>query len=205
VTVDDIAARAGVGTGTLYLHWRTKEALFESVLLRELHAMWGELAARLRADPSEARLPRLLAALLGAVRQRPLARALFTRDAAVLGKLARVTPGAERRPFPDAAELIGVFRAAGLVRSDADPVAQAYAFGAVWTGFVLVEGFLPPEDRPALAVELDALAETVRRAFEPAVLPAAATLRDTAAPRVIALLEEVRAEAERQLAARRLA
>lgn len=28
VTIDDVARRAGVGKGTVYLHWKTREALF---------------------------------------------------------------------------------------------------------------------------------------------------------------------------------
>jgi len=205
VTVDDVAAQADVGTGTLYLHWPTKAALFESVLLRELYAIWAELADRLRNRPAEAAPHRLLVALLRAVRERPLARALFARDAAVLGKLARSTAATASGAFPDAVAFLGAFRAVGLVRADVDPAVQAYAFGAVWTGFVLVDGFLAPGDRPPLGVELDALAQTVRGAFEPDVLPDAAALRDVAAPRVIALLEAVCAEVARQLAGRRLA
>ena len=35
VSIDDVATRAGVGKGTIYLHWRTREALFWAVLQRE--------------------------------------------------------------------------------------------------------------------------------------------------------------------------
>ena len=34
VTIDDVARHAGIGKGTVYLHFRTKEALFLTVLLR---------------------------------------------------------------------------------------------------------------------------------------------------------------------------
>ncbi|HEY3710665.1 MAG TPA: helix-turn-helix domain-containing protein, partial [Amycolatopsis sp.] len=34
VTIDDVARRAGIGKGTVYLHWRTKDALFETLLTR---------------------------------------------------------------------------------------------------------------------------------------------------------------------------
>ena len=42
VPVDEIARRAGVGAGTLYRHFPTKEALFESVIIEHLR----QLAAR---------------------------------------------------------------------------------------------------------------------------------------------------------------
>lgn len=47
VPVDEIARRAGVGTGTLYRHFPTKEALFEAVLVAHMNRIAqfaGELA-----------------------------------------------------------------------------------------------------------------------------------------------------------------
>ena len=37
--VDEIARRAGVGAGTLYRHFPTKEALFEAVLVAHFDAI----------------------------------------------------------------------------------------------------------------------------------------------------------------------
>src|ERR1051326_4338711 len=37
-TLDDIAKQAGVTKGTLYQHWKTREALFEALLQREYHS-----------------------------------------------------------------------------------------------------------------------------------------------------------------------
>jgi AcrR family transcriptional regulator len=52
VPVDEIARRAGVGAGTLYRHFPTKEALFEAVLVAHLDAI-AELAREL-ADHDDA-------------------------------------------------------------------------------------------------------------------------------------------------------
>jgi AcrR family transcriptional regulator len=46
-----VARRAGVGIGTLYRHFPTREALFEAVYRREVEQL-GELAERLKCDPS---------------------------------------------------------------------------------------------------------------------------------------------------------
>jgi AcrR family transcriptional regulator len=45
VPVDEIARRAGVGTGTLYRHFPTKEALFEAVVVDHMLSLAGEAAA----------------------------------------------------------------------------------------------------------------------------------------------------------------
>jgi AcrR family transcriptional regulator len=53
VPVDEIARRAGVGTGTLYRHFPTKEALFEAVLVSHMErlARYGqELASSDQPD-----------------------------------------------------------------------------------------------------------------------------------------------------------
>lgn len=204
LTMEDVAREAGIGTGTIYLHWKSKEALFETVLLRELAALWGELARRLEADPSNALLHRLLGHLLRAVKGRPLARALFSRDAGLLGKLAQRSAVLRAQPVARAAGLIAILRELGLVRSDLALEAQAYAFSAIWAGFTLVDPLLNDEDHVALEAQVAALAHTVRRTFEPDRPPDAPALRARVAPALIAFLGEARSAFERQIEARML-
>ena len=55
VPVDEIARRAGVGAGTLYRHFPTKEALFEAVVVAHMEQLASEARAALESDtPSEA-------------------------------------------------------------------------------------------------------------------------------------------------------
>jgi AcrR family transcriptional regulator len=53
VTVDDVARRAGVGKGTVYLHWSSKLELFAAVLLRDVASIVEAQLAAMRADPAE--------------------------------------------------------------------------------------------------------------------------------------------------------
>jgi AcrR family transcriptional regulator len=202
VTMDDIAVEAAVGTGTLYLHWKTKEVLFESVLLRELHALWSELAQRIRDNPTDVVLHRCLPALLRAVKERPLARALFTRDISLLGKLTQGRLARQSQQLLGADTFLTMLRQLGLMRSDVAVDVQAHAFSAIWTGFVLVDTVVRPEDQADLTIQLDALTQTIRRTFEPETLPDAVTLRDEVAPRLVALFEQARGRLAEQIAAR---
>ena len=63
VTIDDVAARANVGKGTVYLHWRTREELFGAVLGRELAQALDEVAEAVLADRGSWQLHRVTRAL----------------------------------------------------------------------------------------------------------------------------------------------
>src|SRR5882672_9307816 len=49
-SLEAVAQRAGVGIGTLYRHFPTREALYEAVYRREVEQL-GELAEQLNHDP----------------------------------------------------------------------------------------------------------------------------------------------------------
>ncbi|KAB8144516.1 TetR/AcrR family transcriptional regulator [Chloroflexia bacterium SDU3-3] len=201
ITISDIAQHAGIGTGTVYLHWKSKETLFESVLLRELQLLWGGLIQRVEADPREATLHRLLSALLRAIKLRPIACALFTRDTLMLGKLTQRSL-IQQQSFIEGTDLLALLRELGLLRADVDPSVQLHTFSALWTGFVLVDQLLPPKDRPSLDVQTEALISTVQRTLEPDTPPDEAWMREHAAPKIRALLEQAHAYAAEQIGAR---
>jgi AcrR family transcriptional regulator len=53
--IDDVARRAGVGIGTVYRHFPTKEALFEAIFVTWVQRLVAEAQARLDAeDPGRA-------------------------------------------------------------------------------------------------------------------------------------------------------
>lgn len=159
VTIDEVARHAGIGKGTVYLHWRTREDLLRAVFAREVRAAIGELAAALRADP-RAWLPHRLArtyflAILG----RPLLRGLFLRDAELLGRLddGRIDGhGMVSRAY------FGLVARHGVLRSDLSAEAAEHGFLAILEGFIRAAA----NDSGATTDRADLLAGIVQRAFE---------------------------------------
>ena len=193
VTVEDIAKQAGVGKGTVYLHWRAREALFIAMLAREALAVLDEVLDATRQDSLEILPHRQISRVYLGVMRRPLLRATFGRDIEILGALAheKSIVAVRDQKLDAVTELLALLRAHGLLRTDLDADAQVYALNAVTTGFYLVEPLMPGQPEPDLDVRARAIAQTVRNAFESPGPPDRAVLR-TLAPKAIALYEQLR-------------
>ncbi|MBO0795802.1 MAG: TetR/AcrR family transcriptional regulator [Ktedonobacteraceae bacterium] len=191
ITIEDIARQAGVGTGTVYLHWKTRDALFETLMLREAVTVWRELLERIRSAPEEVLVHRVMRSMLLIVMRRPLARALFTGDSELLGKFSRSSTALQTQRIAPSQEFFTTLRDLGLLRSDRDLPAQMYAFTATVTGFCLADPMIAEEDQVSLEKKAEALAQTVSDAFEPPEPPARATLQEVVRPRLTQMLEQV--------------
>lgn len=174
VTVDDIAAGAGVGKGTIYLHWRTKDELFEALLLRESISLIEELIAALRGDPAEVLPHRFTRTAFLATHRRPLIKALLVGDMELLGKLAKHPLRSHDLLAADRFQ--DVMNRFGLIRADVPDSARTLKASTI--GFYLHEAIDAEWEIQRVA---DALTFTVRNAFEPAEEPAPEVLAAAAA------------------------
>lgn len=183
VTVDDVARRAGVGKGTVYLYWPSKLELFGSVLTRQAAEMLAEQMTAVKADPAEVQLHRSLRWSFLQIMRRPLPKAFVTRDYDVLGELMTTSrTGAHfmAGKIETTDRYLDVLYRHGLLVDDpATNTALLYGISATVTGAILLEG-APGMDDLGLEGKADALATTLRRAFEPAAEPAPRTLRSAA-------------------------
>ncbi len=198
ITIDDVAKKAEVGKGTIYLHWKTREALFGTLMLREVLVIWQELLSRLRSDPKEVLFHRVMRSIMMIGMSRPLGRALFTRDKELLGKLAEKSFGVGPTQQAFKGEFLSLARNLGLLRSNMNPEKQNYALRATVNGFLIIDQSLTDEQQLTLEEKAEALAETIRRAFEPEKPLPPADLHEAAAA-VIKLFEQVYTFSEERL------
>jgi AcrR family transcriptional regulator len=181
VTIEEVARHAGIGKGTVYLHFRSKDALFVTVLLREQRKIVAHLADRMDADPRTVlpgRTMRLLYEQLVAV---PVARSLYLADAEVLGRLAHEVGGTlgELAAAREAAvrhhmHLLGD---AGCLRPGLTPATAMYAFAATASGFLLVDGFGYGDLVPGTEERSELLEQTIAAAVQAPDPPAAGLAR----------------------------
>jgi len=191
VSIDDVAAGAGIGKGTVYLHWKTREQLFGEVFAREVRYALEELRQAVRQDPRACLLHRFARAYFLAIGNRPLLRGFLLTDPELLGKLtASADTAREDRHSRMARGYFDLLAGHGLLRTDMRLDEIGYAYQATFEGFLRAEAAAPAS---SLEQRADLLARTVQRAFEndpaapdtaagitPGTTPAA-SLRDLAA------------------------
>ncbi|MFI7125185.1 TetR/AcrR family transcriptional regulator [Nonomuraea sp. NPDC050153] len=192
-TIDDVAKRAEVAKGTIYLHWKTRDELFAALLRRERVLMLAEVR-----QGAPATLGQLYGGYARALLRRPLLQALMRGESDLLGKFARqkqqAGQSAAMGPPLDAylAELVK----RGAVR--AEPGDHAMVANAILYGFLFVPDGMPKEaeaDRIAFLVT-----DTIDRALSPG-RPLSRDDADAVARATLDLLTAGEEVAERKLAA----
>ncbi|MFC4117934.1 TetR/AcrR family transcriptional regulator [Nonomuraea zeae] len=115
VPLDEIARRAGVGAGTVYRHFPSKDALFEAVVLERLQQLTEEVSALAASpDPAEA----FFEAVRLTVERAALNKALC--DALSAGVDLRLAAPAREEYAAALGTLLDRAQRAGAVRPDVD-------------------------------------------------------------------------------------
>ncbi|WP_396923333.1 TetR/AcrR family transcriptional regulator [Mycolicibacterium sp.] len=195
IRIDEVAKRAGVGKGTVYLHWRSREQMLAAVAARETARMIDAVVEGLRSDAGEVVPHRLMRRIFLEAMSRPVLRAIYTRDVdtvdALAGESSQVS--AQSANFVAWQEYLRIAHDQGLLRDGLRPADAHYPLTAMTFGFFAVEPLLPAEVDLSLEAKADQLAESVRRVFEPARPPGRDHL-DAAAAAAVALYERAAGE-----------
>jgi AcrR family transcriptional regulator len=192
VTIDDVAAHAGIGKGTVYLHWRTREELFYAVIMREQANATAELIEALLKDPREALLHRLIRIKFLTLMRRPILKALVAADPDILGRLVNSADTGDlgRLQGLVSSEYFQLLIGHGLIRTGLSVSELFYAVGAVTLGFFTGDAFLEAfGEGPSLQRKADLLESAVESAFS---LPASDEVVRRIAPAVVELYQKTK-------------
>lgn len=168
-TIDDIARNAGVSKGAIYLHFKSKDALFEALLFREMWQYGEAWLASVEADPQGGTLGGLYKHVLSALHRSPFMAAIFRQDARILGNYLHKPNNIFRstEAFTMRAEFIQAMQEVGAVRRDIDPALVAHIMEMVGYGFVSIAGVKDPAQMPPLEAVFETIAAMMDRAFTP--------------------------------------
>jgi AcrR family transcriptional regulator len=170
VTIDEIARHAGIGKGTVYLHFRTKEALFLTVLLRTHRRVSERTVQRMEADPSSVLPAALMRESYLELAADPVLRSLYLGDAEVLGRLAHeaaTTLGELTDRRSEAfREHLRLLQAAGCLRGDLPVDAIRYTITAIVMGFYTVDGMRLSEPNPGVRERAALLEQAIAAAVQ---------------------------------------
>lgn len=137
-TVADVAARAHVGKGTVYLYWPTKEDLLIGLIGRAFLGLLDDLIERLSADPELARPSRFCPAMLQIATNQPLIAALQRHDDDLLGVLTdhprSIALDGALGPGAVLGAVLPIWRESGMARNDWDLSDQSFALRSLITG-----------------------------------------------------------------------
>ena len=163
-----VADRAGITEEQLLEVFHSSGQLFVSLLNREYAGIFRVIVDHMDRDPRGGLLSRIYRHTLGAVHERPLARALYLTDPIALNTILREAYGFEYMPrLGVRAEFIDMMKRAGMVRHDIDSASLSALITAVAAGAALTA---PHEELDQL---IDGLAVVLERAADADVVDTA--------------------------------
>jgi AcrR family transcriptional regulator len=117
VPIDEIARRAGVGAGTVYRHFPTKESLFQAIVVDRVQRIVDTAHALLASDDPGRALQTFLTVM---VEEGAADQGLVDALAGTGFDIAQAAPDAERSFMTALGELLARAQRAGTVRPDID-------------------------------------------------------------------------------------
>src|SRR6266567_4263932 len=171
-TIDDVAREAGVGKGTIYLHWKDKNELFRAAIWREQQRYSEEVKRRIAADPEGGLLHRVTTHGMLASLSNPLMAAIIKGKSDIFnGFLGAYDPGFLNELVGDADAYFDQLQQAGLIRADIPASIITYLLTALKVGMINSTDIIGQEHLPSMEQLTEALSDLIRRWLEPEQLP----------------------------------
>jgi AcrR family transcriptional regulator len=176
-TVSDIAEGAGISKGAVYLHFESKETLFDALIKREFGRFSDAYMKRLDADPNGGTIAGIYKNILYTMQDSPLMQALFRQDRRVLGDYTRRRQvGTQFRSMSSAQFMIWM-QQVGAVRADIAPNVAAYIMNMLSYAIVSMDDMLPAEDIPPIEDVIEGIALVLGSALTPPNAPSSDSVK----------------------------
>ena len=168
-TVDDIARAAGVSKGAIYLHFKSKDELFEGLLVREMTAHSEKLLELIEADPQGGTIAGMYKNTLYALSSSPFMAAMLKQDGRVLGSYLRKPDNffRDKRNRNTRYEFVKMMQDVGAIRQEIDAKVTAHIMNMLAYGMVGMDEVMSREDIPPTDAIIEGIADFMDRALTP--------------------------------------
>ena len=170
-TVSEIAEGAGISKGAVYLHFESKDTLFDALVKRELWRYSDAYLKRLDADPDGGTIAGIYKNTLYTMQDSPLMQALFRQDRHVLGAYARRNQVTNQARSMSNAQFIVWMQQVGAVRPDIAPHIVAYIMNMLSYALISMDDVLPAEQIPPIEEVIEGIALVMGSALTPLNAP----------------------------------
>jgi len=168
-SVSEIADVAGISKGAIYLHFTSKEALFEALLRREFLRYADSWFGYIEADPHGGTIGGIYKAVLYAVNHSPFMTAIVKQDPRILGNYLRKPNNlfAQLESPSLRSDFLVAMQAAGVVRADVDAQVMAHIMDMLSYGLVGLSELKPPTAHPPFDELMNTIADMLDRMLTP--------------------------------------
>ena len=170
-TVSDIAQAAGISKGAVYLHFESKETLFDALIRHEFWHFAEAYLKRLDADPEGGTIAGIYKNTLYTMQDSPLMQALFRQDRRVMGAYARRNATLSQFRATSSVQFVGWMQQVGAVRLDIKPEIAAHIMNMLSYALVSMDDVLSPEQIPPMEDVIEGIALVLGTALTPPGAP----------------------------------
>ncbi len=164
-SVSDIAKKAGISKGAVYLHFKSKDALIYRLILREVEKFLDEWAIRIKNDTSEKVFASMYRHVLALMKEDDFLWALFSKQRWLMGSgfIDRPNSNIYQQRLGLSDEMLTKLKAVGAIRQDITPATTAYVFNMLNYGYLKLGDVIPEELAPPTDEVVHEIGELVQR------------------------------------------
>lgn len=168
-TVADIAAKAGISKGAVYLHFKSKDEVLEALLIEAMYKFSTSWFEAIENDPQGGLISRMYLNMLQVLDDIPFMAVIMRKDPSILGNYLK-QPGnffEKQQHSGMRHEFIALMQQAGAVRNDVDPAVTAHIMDIFSYGLVVIQDFKPESEIPQTDAVIKGIADMMDRALTP--------------------------------------
>lgn len=168
-SVADIAKRAGISKGAIYLHFKSKDKLFETLLMTKMGRFSYAWMDNVEADTNGGLMANMYINMIDAMHKDEFITAMMRQDGELFGTYLNKPDSLFKNQYHQNTrhEFIKMMQDVGCIRQELDPLTTAHVMNIISYGLVSVGNVMHKDDIPPIDDTIKTLADIMHRALTP--------------------------------------